>query len=155
VNATTDSSGGAGIDAPPGPSLRERPARRGAAAGWTAGLAVFAAMMLLTSGMFQVLEGLAALIKGAFFVVTSDYAYRVDVTAWGWGHLVLGLVGVAVGVGVLRGSVTARYLAMGFAVVSAVVHFVFIPYQPVWSVLVIALDVAVIWALAAFDPRSV
>lgn len=126
--------------------------RTGAAGAWTSGLAVFAAFMLITVGTFQFLEGLAALINGDFFVVGDEYAFHVDVTVWGWVHLLLGIGLAALGVFVLQGKSFARFTAMGLAALSAVANFLFIPYQPVWSVLVIALNVAVIWALAAYDP---
>lgn len=113
---------------------------------------LFAVLMLFAGGVFQMLEGAAALIRGSFFTVTPSYVYKANVTAWGWIHVVLGLVLIAVSVWLfLRDSVIARFTAMALAVVSAVAHFMFIPYQPIWSVLVIVVDVAVIWALSGFE----
>jgi hypothetical protein len=108
--------------------------------------------MLVAGGAFQILEGTAALIRGSFFTVTPSYAYNANVTVWGWIHVILGLVLIAVSIWLLlRDSVIARFTAMALAVVSAVAHFLFIPYQPIWSVLVIVVDVAVIWALSGFE----
>jgi hypothetical protein len=111
--------------------------------------------MLIAGGAFQVLEGTAALIRGSFFAVRSSYAYKVDVGLWGWVHLAAGIVLIAVSLWLLRGSVAARFTAMALAVVSAVAHFMFIPYQPIWSVLIIVVDVMVIWALVGFESERI
>lgn len=124
-------------------------------ADWVSGPTLFAVLMLVAGGAFQILEGLAALIGNRFFLVTPSYAYRVDVAAWGWVHLILGVILIAVSIGVLRGSLVMRFVAMGLAVLSAVAHFLFIPYQPIWSVLIISVDVAVIWALAGFERERI
>jgi hypothetical protein len=156
MNATTGRSEGPDQGGPGGAGGvgGQKVARRtGEAAYWTTGLSMFAALILITSGAFQLFEGLAALIRSDYFVVTEEYAFQVDVTAWGWIHLVLGAVLIMLGVGVLRGVSAARYTAMALAVLSAMVHFLFIPYEPVWSVLIIALNIAVIWALAAYRPE--
>ncbi|HVN12418.1 MAG TPA: hypothetical protein VMT69_10005 [Kineosporiaceae bacterium] len=127
--------------------------RRGAAAGWTAGLSVFAALLLIMMGVMQALEGLAALIHGDFFSVSNEYAYRANTTAWGWGHLLVGILAVVVGFGIFAGVAVARYTGIAVAFVSAVGNFLFIPYYPFWAILLVALNIAVMWALAGFDPR--
>jgi predicted phage tail protein len=129
--------------------------RAGAATALASGPLLFAALMLIAGGAFQVLEGTAALIRGSYFTVASSYPYRANVTAWGWIHVILGIVLIAVSVWVLGGSVAARFTAMALAVVSAVVHFLYIPYQPIWAVLIIVVDVAVIWALAGFETERI
>jgi hypothetical protein len=117
----------------------------GAALGFTA----LAAVLLIMSGIWNFLEGLAALIKGSFFVVLPNYAYNISVTGWGWFHLILGLVVLAAGVGLFLDRAWARAVGVGVASISAVINFLYIPYQPVWSIVVLAIDVAVIWALLA------
>lgn len=126
--------------------------RTGAAAGLTAGLSVFAALMLLMTGVLQSLEGLAVLVHGDFFAASTTYAYRLPTTTFGILHLLLGLLAVALGVGVLQGTAWARWGAIAVAFVSAVANFLFVPYYPVWAILLVALHVAVIWALAGFEP---
>ena len=116
---------------------------------WAMGYATFAGVVLVLGGIFQALVGIAALANDNYLVVTQDYAFRFDVTSWGWIHLVLGLVVLAAGVGIFSGSVVARTIGVFVAVLSAGVHFMFMPYQPIWSAIVIALDVAIIWALTA------
>lgn len=112
------------------------------------GVSVFAGVVLATLSSFQFLEGLAAVLKDDLFVKGAAYAYQLDVTAWGWIHLILGLIGIAVGIGILTGQVWAFLGGLIFAFVSALTQFMFLPYYPFWAVLVIGLDVLVIWALA-------
>lgn len=152
MSSTTSGSGSAERRGPIGQGPR---GKTGTVTDWVSGPTLFAVLMLVAGGAFQVLEGLAALIGHRFFLVTASYAYRVDITVWGWIHLVLGIVLLAVSIGVLRGSLVARFAAMGLCVLSAVAHFLFIPYQPIWSVLIITVDVAVIWALAGFEPDRI
>ena len=114
---------------------------------WAIGYASFAGVVLVLVGIFQALAGVAALVKDQYFVVTQDYVFKFNVTTWGWIHLVIGLIVLAAGIGVFSGAVWARTIGVFVAVVNAAAHFMFMPYQPVWSMLVIALDVAIIWAL--------
>ena len=116
---------------------------------WAMGYATFAGVALILGGIFQALVGIAALANDNYLVVTQDYAFRFNVTSWGWIHLVLGLVVLFAGIGIFSGSVVARTIGVFVAVLSAGVHFMFMPYQPIWSAIVIALDVAIIWALTA------
>jgi len=116
---------------------------------WAMGYATFAGVVLVLGGIFQALVGIAALANSNYLVVTQDYAFRFNVTTWGWIHLILGLVVLAAGIGIFSGSVVARTIGVFVAVLSAGVHFMFMPYQPIWSAIVIALDVAIIWALTA------
>jgi hypothetical protein len=121
--------------------------------GWTVGLVVFAGVMLMMVGVFHALAGLAAIIDDQYFVVGPNYAYEVDVTAWGWLHLIFGLIVAGAGYGVFSGATWARVVGITVAVISAVGNFFFIPYQPVWALLIIALDILVIAALSAYTPR--
>jgi hypothetical protein len=128
-------------------AARNRPA---GVSGWTLGFALFAGVMLAIVGIFQALTGLAAIIDDQFFVVGKHYAYEFDATAWGWIHLIYGIILVGAGYGIVRGALWARIVGITLAGVSAVGNFFFIPYEPVWAILIIALDVLVIAALAAY-----
>lgn len=122
---------------------------------WAAGFAIFAGIMMVMIGTFQAIQGLAAIVKDQFYVVGRNYAFEVDVTTWGWIHLLLGiLVGVA-GFFVFSGQPWARAVGVTFAVLNAIAQFFFLPYYPVWSILMIALDVAVIWALCVYGRDAV
>jgi hypothetical protein len=98
--------------------------------------------------VFHAIAGLVALVRDSFYVVAPNYVFEFDVTSWGWIHLIAGIVVVLAGFGVLSGQTWARVVGITLAVLSAIANFGFIPYYPVWSLLIIALDVFVIWALA-------
>ena len=84
-----------------------------------------------------------------FYLATREYLFQFDITTWGWIHLILGIVVALAGVGLLAGRTWARVVGITLAVLSAIANFTFIPHYPLWALLVIALDVFVIWALAA------
>jgi len=128
--------------------------RAAGVSGWTVGFAVFAGVMLSLVGIFHVFTGLAAIIEDEFFVVGANYAYEFDATAWGWIHLIYGVILIAAGYGIFSGAAWARVVGITLASLSAVANFFFIPYQPVWAILIIALDVLVIAALAAYGPEE-
>jgi hypothetical protein len=117
--------------------------------GFAVGVIVAAGCLLLLIGLFHIIMGLVAVVNESFYVVGQQWTFEFDVTAWGWIHLVLGVVVVAAGVFLFRGAVWARIVGVIVAVVSAVANFAWLPYYPVWSLLIIALDVFVIWALTA------
>ena len=112
------------------------------------GVSVFAGVMLATLGGLQILQGLAAVLKDDVFVRGVEYTYKFDVTTWGWIHLLIGVIGVAVGLGILYRQVWATVGGLAIAVVSALSQFMFMPYYPFWSMLLIFMDIVVIWALA-------
>jgi hypothetical protein len=115
--------------------------------GWTVGGITFAGTMLVLIGFFQAINGLAAIIDDEFFVVTANYTFDVDVTAWGWIHLLIGILLIGTGFGIYAGRVWAGVVGIVLAMLSALANFFFIPYYPFWAIVVIALDVWFIWAL--------
>lgn len=117
--------------------------------GWAVGYTVFAAVMLLVIGTFHVVAGIVGIAEDEFFVVGAKWVFEFDATTWGWIHLIAGLAVFASGIGVLVGNVAARTVGVIVAAISAVANFIWLPYYPVWSIVMIALDVAVIWALTA------
>jgi hypothetical protein len=121
---------------------------------WTVGVVMFAATMMIMIGVFQVIAGLAAILENEFYVVGREYAFEVDVTVWGWIHLILGVVLFIGGWAVLSGRTWARVVGITLAVLSAIANFLFIPYYPIWSLLIIAIDVVVIWALSSYGRRE-
>jgi hypothetical protein len=113
------------------------------------GVTTFAGTVLIVVSIFQVLQGIAAIANDTVYVRGLSYTFEFDVTAWGWIHLLLGLVGLGTGIGILVGQTWARILGVFIAGVSTVSNFMFMPYYPFWSLAVIALDVLVIWALCS------
>jgi hypothetical protein len=95
----------------------------------------------------QVIAGLAAVINDEFFVVSRNYAFDLDVSTWGWIHLVFGLVLLVAGFGLFGRRTWAGVTALFLAMLSAFLNFFFIPVYPFWAIVVITLDVWIIWAL--------
>ena len=112
------------------------------------GAAMFAGSIMIMIGVFGALSGLAGILRDDFYVAAPHDLYKFDTTAWGWVHLIVGIVVVFAGYGIFSGAVWARTVGVIMAMISAITTFMFIPYYPFWSILIIALDVWVIWALA-------
>ena len=115
--------------------------------GWAIGAVSFAAAMMIIIGIFEIISGISAIAEDNLYVKTRNYTFDLDVTAWGWIHLILGVVILLAGFGLLAGRTWAAVTAILLAILSAVVNFFMIPYYPFWSLLVIGLDILVIWAL--------
>lgn len=116
--------------------------------GWAVGGTVFAGVIMVLVGVFHLIAGLVAILDDQFYVVTRNYTYNLDVTGWGWIHLIAGALVVLAGMYVFSGSTWARIVGMTLAVLSAIANFFFIPYYPFWSLVIIALDVWVVWSLS-------
>lgn len=117
------------------------------ASAWAFGGLVFAAWVLIIIGAFQIIAGLTAIIDDDFYVVAQNYTFDLDTSAWGWVHLLIGLLLVGTGFGLFTGQTWAAVAALVLASISAIVNFFFIPYYPFWAILIIALDVWVLWAV--------
>ncbi len=115
--------------------------------GWF-GWIVFAATMMVITGVFQAIEGFVALFKDTYYLVTTNgLAVQVSWTAWGWTHLLFGLVLLATGLGLFAGQTWARWTGVVVAALSMLVNFAFLAAYPVWGITLIALNAFVIWAL--------
>ncbi len=113
-----------------------------------AGIGVmFAATMLIVTGIMQVFLGLAAVANDEFFVTFPSYVLTFDVSTWGWVHLALAAVMLVAGFSLFSGSRVAGFVAAIIALISAMANFAFIPHHPIWATLIIAFDVFVIWAI--------
>ena len=116
--------------------------------GWTAWI-YFAAIMMFIVGSLQAIAGLAAIFNDEWVVWGAETAVLLDLTGWGWVHLLLGIVIVLSGVLVLRGSVVGRTVAVVLASISILINFLWLPVYPLWGVIMITIDVLVIYALIA------
>ena len=115
--------------------------------GWV-GWIVFAGTMMALLGTFHVIQGLVALLDDQYFLVTeSGLVVSADYTAWGWTHLILGLIVAGAGFALFAGHMWARIVGVIVALASAVVNLAFLAAFPLWSSLMILLDVLVIWAI--------
>lgn len=111
--------------------------------------------MMVLLGAFQIVEGLVALLRPDYYLIGSQsLVLTFSYTGWGWLHLVLGVVILAAGVGVMSGQPWARAVGIVLAGLSALANLAFINAFPIWAVIVIAVDVAVIYALATDGHRT-
>jgi hypothetical protein len=116
--------------------------------GWIGWIA-FAGIMMMILGALQAFYGLVAIVNDEWVLWGNGNAVVIDITAWGWVHLIIGILVVLAGIGVLLGNVLARIVGVVVAAVSLIASFLALPLYPVWSLVVITLDVLVIWALVA------
>ena len=117
--------------------------------GLAIGATATAGILLVLVGFFHIMQAFVDLINGHFYAVTANWAFRFNVTTWGWLHMIGGFIVLAAGVGLFMGNVFARTLAVIVAAASIVLSFMWLPYYPVWALLIVAFDVLVIWALTA------
>ena len=132
--------------------MSQQPAR--APSLWAEGIATFAGAALLTVGIFQFLEGIAAAAKDEVFVNTPSYVFKLDLTTWGWIHIVVGIVVAVIGGAILAGQNWARVAGIVVAVISGTLNFMWLPYYPFWAILIIGFNMAVIWALSQVRQAS-
>ncbi len=114
--------------------------------GWT-GWIGFAGVMMVLGGLLNAFYGLVAVVNDEWVVWTNRAAVYLDITQWGWVHIILGLVVVLCGFGVFTGNVLARTIGVLIASLSLIANFFFIPAYPLWAVTVMVIDALVIWAL--------
>jgi hypothetical protein len=114
--------------------------------GWTK----LAGALMFFGGLLGVSSGVAALREDAVFASTQSYAFDYSLTGWGWVHLFLGAAIAVVGIAVmLTGNTWARWVGITLAGLGMIASFMFLPYFPLWAVIVLAIDVFIIWALCA------
>jgi hypothetical protein len=109
---------------------------------------VFAVIMMIMTGVFQALTGLVAIFDNALYVATDACPFRLNTATWGWINVIVGVVVALAGWAVFSGRTWGRVVGIILATLSAIANFLFIPYYPLWAILIIVLDVFVIWALA-------
>ena len=119
---------------------------RETASDWV-GWIVFASVMMILGGALNAMQGVVAIVNDEWVVWGNRADLYLDLTAWGWAHVVIGVLLVVAGLGVLSGNILARTIAVLLAGASLIANFLFIPAYPVWALTVIALDVFVILAL--------
>jgi hypothetical protein len=115
--------------------------------GWAAGWITFAGIAMIMIGVFHAIAGLAEVFDSNSFVLTQEYVLKLNASAWGWIHLIGGIIVIFAGFGVFRGAVWARTVGVIIAMLSAIANFAWLPYVPFWSILMIFIDVSIIWGL--------
>ena len=108
----------------------------------------FGGVLMAVTGGFAVIEGLLALFSPTAFLTVDGTVLAVDAHAWGWTHLVLGALVLVTGLGLLRDAPDwARIAAMALVGLQMGVQFAWLPAAPIWSILLITIDVLVLYAL--------
>jgi hypothetical protein len=113
------------------------------------GWIIFAGAMLLMVGTFNIIEGIIALVDDTRVVVAADRLIAVDLTGWGWTLLIFGIVMFATGLGLFTGQAWARVTAIVIVGLHAVSQVAWLAAYPLWSLLMMALDTVVLYALTA------
>jgi len=117
---------------------------------WVTGLVLFAGVMMMVTGILEVFQGIMAIAEDDVFVATPKYVFQFDLTSWGWIHLIIGVLVAVTGFGVMRGATWARFVGIFLTSLSMLGNFLSLPYYPLWSLVVLAIDVFVIWALCVY-----
>lgn len=119
--------------------------RSGAAVGWT----MFAAITMLLIGVWWIIAGLVGVIDDNFYVTTRNYVFKFDTTWWGWIHLITGAIVVLAGFWLFTGAVWARTVGVIMAIWAALLAFAWLPWYPIWAIIIVAASITVMWALTA------
>ncbi|MFG3341217.1 hypothetical protein [Glycomyces sp. NPDC048151] len=123
-------------------------------AAWAAGGMMFAAVSMIMIGVWQAIEGIFGIATDQFYAEVADYVVNIDTTAWGWVHLILGIITALVGVALFSGSTWSRVLGVTLACLVLINNFLYLPYYPFWSLLIIALAIFSMWAMTVAPKPS-
>lgn len=119
------------------------------------GTSIAAAALLLVAGFITLFQGISAAANDDVFVAGPNYVYELDLTGWGWIHIIFGILLILAGLALMTGALWARIVAIGLVSLSIIANFLWIPWYPLWSILIIALDIVIIWAIATWRPERV
>jgi hypothetical protein len=116
-------------------------------AGWIS----FAAIMMIIVGALDFFEGLIAIVRGKYYVVSSNQIIVFNLSTWGWLTLFWGIVLVLVGFALASGAGWARWLTVVLAGVNILGQLSFLGSStwPLWTLVIVALNIVVIYALTA------
>ena len=114
---------------------------------------VFAVALLVTVGIFNLIDGIAAIANSHVFIANAHYVVG-DLRVWGWVVLILGVLQVLAAIAILAGSQAARWFAVVVIGLNLIGQMFFIPAYPFWSLMIIAVDVVALWGLCAYGSRE-
>jgi hypothetical protein len=117
------------------------------------GLIIFASVLLLVVGCFNLIDGIAAVANSHVFIANAHYVFG-DLRTWGWITLILGALQLLAAGGILAGNQFARWFAVAVVGLNAIAQMFFIPSYPFWSLMIIAVDVVALWGLCAYGSRQ-
>jgi uncharacterized membrane protein len=116
------------------------------------GWVLFAGILLLTLGVFNMIDGIAAISRAHFFTANAHYVFG-DLRAWGWVVLFLGVIQVLVGLGIFARNQLARWTGVAVLALNALAQLFMMPSYPFWALSVFAIDIVAIYGLAAYGQR--
>ena len=116
-------------------------------------MVVFAAVLLGMLGLFNLIDGIAALARSSVFIGNARFVFG-DLRTWGWVALILGGLQVIVSLGVLAGNQAARWTGVALIGLNSIGQMFFVPAYPFWSLMIIAVDVVALWGLCAYGSRD-
>lgn len=108
---------------------------------------LLASVLMVLGGVLGITQGIAAISKDEVYAVVGRYTYRFSLESWGWIHLVVGVLLLVTGLAVFTGAVVARVIGVVLAMLLVVANFLYLPYQPAWSIVMIGIGLFVVWAL--------
>ena len=117
------------------------------------GLVVFASVMLLIIGCFNLIYGIAAVANAHVFVAGAHYVWG-DLRFWGWATLIIGAVQLLAAAAVMAGSQLARWFGVAVLGINAIAMMFFIPAYPLWALVILAADLVAVWGLCAYGSRA-
>jgi uncharacterized membrane-anchored protein len=116
------------------------------------GWILFAGVLLLTVGVFNIVDGIAAISRSHFYAANAHYVFG-DLKAWGWTVLFLGVIQLLVGLGVFARNQAARWTGVAVLSLNALAQLFMMPSYPFWSLSVFAIDIVAIYGLVAYGSR--
>jgi hypothetical protein len=117
------------------------------------GTVIFASVLLLVLGFFNLIDGIAAIANSHVFVRNAHFVVG-DLRSWGWVMLILGALQLLAAGGVVTGNQTARWTAVVLLALNAIAQILFLPSYPLWSLMIIAIDVVALWGLCVYGSRE-
>jgi hypothetical protein len=119
-----------------------------------AGWVVFAGIMLLIVGVLNVIYGIAAVDNSKFFVHETQYILS-GLNTWGWVTIILGALEILAAFSIWAGGGFGRWFGIFVAGLSAIGALLSMPAYPFWSLAVFAIDILIIYGLAAYGGRPI
>jgi hypothetical protein len=132
----------------------EQQAPRGTSTSWATGLARFAGLTMIVLGVLHIVTGTGALLGREVTAQGIHHVFSIDAVAWGWVHLLAGVLVAFAGVAVITGQLWGRLIGILLVLVSLVVSFLSLSHHPGLSIIGIVLSAVVMWALCVFDKEA-
>lgn len=112
----------------------------------------FGGIVMVILGVFGILEGITALVDRYYFLTTSNgTVFSINLAGWGWFHIIVSALVLIAGIALLGSEIPtwARVVGVAFVSVNAVLNLLWLPAAPIWSIIVIVLDILILFALVA------